>query len=356
MRARVAGPAIGLAAAALLAAGTPSALGASRTLTIDGWADRTLAFSGPRLLWTEAATVRVDPRKIAGSPRGATTFDYYRAEVFGAALNPGSRLFRTGPPEVAVSVRTSVAAMRAGILAPTGDGGFLMVPRTARVAPPVIHCCDPNGIETVLESESRPDAPVTIAATWDAGAATFVEAGPGGLQVLRRVDPSNPGAQLTIPTAQPAVAGLVAVSNTARAWVDPAAPTALQVEPSGAPAPAAVALPGPALGVWAATNVIVVAVRSGARVALLRVDQPALRPVRVWSGAAVPRVAVGGGSVAVAEPRRVLAARRGSLKVLTRTRRAIEAVGVDGRRVAWIERGVRRKGGRVGVVHLGVAR
>ena len=116
------------------------------------------------------------------------------------------------------------------------------------------------------------------------------------------------------------------------------------------------ALPGPALGVWAATNVIVVAVRAGARVALLRVDQPALAPVRVWSGAAVPRVAVGGGSVAVAEPRRVLAARRGSLKVVTRTRRAIEAVGVDGRRVAWIERGVRRTGGRVGVVHLGVAR
>ncbi len=60
--------------------------------------------------------------------------------------------------------------------------------------------------------------------------------------------------------------------------------------------------------------------------------------------------------MAVAEPRRVLAARRGSLKVVTRTRRAIEAVGVDGRRVAWIERGVRRTGGRVGVVHLGVAR
>ena len=177
MRARTAGPALGLAAAALLAAGAPSALGASRTVTIDGWADRTLAFSGPRLLWTEAATVRVDPRRIPGSPRGAATFDYYRAEVFAAGLNPGSRLFRTGPPEARVSVRTSVAAMGAGILAPTGDGGFLMVPRTARVAPPVIHCCDPNGIETVLESESRPDAPVTIAATWDAGAATLRRGG-----------------------------------------------------------------------------------------------------------------------------------------------------------------------------------
>jgi hypothetical protein len=78
-----------------------------------------------------------------------------------------------------------------------------------------------------------------------------------------------------------------------------------------------VALPGAALRVWASTNVIVVAVRSGGRVALLRIDQPALSPARVWSGAAVPRVAIGGGSVAIAEPRRVLAARRGALKVLT---------------------------------------
>ncbi len=193
-------------------------------------------------------------------------------------------------------------------------------------------------------------------ATGDAGTASFVQVGPGGRQLLRRVDPSNPGAATTTPTDQPAVPGLVAVSNTGRTWVDPAAPTALQVQPSGAAAPTAVALPGPALRVWSATNVIVVAVRTGARISLLRVDQPALSPVRVWRGKTLPRVAVGGGSVAVAERRRVLAARRGSLKVLTRTKRMIEAVGVDRRRVAWIERGVRRKGGRVGVVHLGIAR
>ena len=300
--------------------------------------------------------MRVDPRRIAGSPRGAAVFDYYRAEVFGAFLDRGSRRFRTGAPEVVVSVRTSIAAMGAGILAPAGDGAFVMVPRTVRVAPPVIHCCDPDGIETVLESDGRADAPVTIAAAWDAGRASFVQVAPGGVQLLRRVDPGDPGAATTTPTTQPAVAGLVAVSNTGRTWVDPAAPTVLQVQPATAAAPVAVALPGAALRVWASTNVIVVAVRSGGRVALARIDQPALSPVRVWSGAAIPRVAIGGGSVAVAEPRRVLAARRGPLKVLARTRRAVEAVGVNGRRVAWIERGVRRKGGRVGVVHLGVAR
>jgi hypothetical protein len=346
----------GLAAAALAMVGAPPAMGASRTLTIDGWADRTLTFSGSRLLWTEAATVRVNPAKIAGSPRDAATFDYYRAETFAARLDRGSRRFRAGRPSAAVSVRTSIAAMRAGILAPAGSGGFIMVPRTARVAPPVIHCCGPDGVETVLESDGRAEAPVTIAATWDAGTASFVQVGPGGRQLLRRVDPTNPGAATTTPTDQPAVPGLVAVSNTGRAWVDPAAPTALQVHPSGATGPVAVALPGPALRVWAATNVIVVAVRVGGRITLLRVDQPALSPVRVWRGRTLPRVAVGGGSVAVAERRRVLAARRGSLKVLTRTKRTIEAVGVDRRRVAWIERGTRRKGGRVGVVRLGVAR
>ena len=104
-----------------------------------------------------------------------------------------------------------------------------------------------------------------------------------------------------------------------------------------------------------ATNVIAVAVRTGARVAVLRLDQPGLAPVRVWSGAAVPRVAVGGGAIGLAEARRVLASRRGTLKVLARTRRTVEAVAVDGRRVAWIERGMRRST-RVAVVHLGTVR
>ncbi len=175
--------AAGLTAAALAMVATPSALGASRTLTIDGWANRTLAFSGSKLLWTEAATVRVNPTKIAGSPRDAVTFDYYRAETFVARLDRPSRRFRAGRPEAAVSVRTSIAAMRAGILAPAGDGAFIMVPRTARVAPPVIHCCDPDGVETVLESDGRAEAPVTIAATWDAGTASFVQVGPGGRQL-----------------------------------------------------------------------------------------------------------------------------------------------------------------------------
>ena len=221
----------------------------------------------------------------------------------------------------------------------------------------MIHCCDANGIETVLESDGRAGAPVTIAATWDAGTASFVQIGPGGLQLLRRVDPSDLGTATTTATAVPAVPGLVAVSNTGRAWVNPAAPTVLQVIPStttaatrrrpARPRPARLVLDqrdrgGGALG--------------GARGAAC--GSISRRWPRRGSGAGRP---CRGSPSAEARSR---SARRagcwpraaGSPRVLATTRRAIEAVGVDGRRVAWIERGVRRKGGRVGVVHLGVAR
>jgi len=83
---------------------------------------------------------------------------------------------------------------------------------------------------------------------------------------------------------------------------------------------------------------------------VLRVgDGPA---VRVWSGSRPPRVATGGGAVAVADGRRVWASRRGALRLAVRSRRPIDAVGVDGRRLAWVERGLRR-GARVGVARLG---
>jgi len=63
-RAAAAG-ALGAAALALVAA--PAASGASRTLTVEGWWPRTMAFSDRALVWTEAAPVRVDPRRIPGA-------------------------------------------------------------------------------------------------------------------------------------------------------------------------------------------------------------------------------------------------------------------------------------------------
>ena len=339
--------------AAALVVGAPAAVGASRTLTVEGWNDRALAFSGSRLLWTEAATVRVDPRKIAGSPAGAQRFDYYRAEVFRVGLTRRSDRF-VGDPETPVSVRTSIAAMAPGVLAPTGDGGFVMVPESRRFAPPVIHCCTPDDdLETVVESDGRTTAPVTVAAAWAAGSVRYLQLAPGVPPALRTIDPTGAAAPTTQPVVGPTTPGLIAISPTAVGWVDPVAPTTFVLRSDGG-APTGIALPGPALRIWSAPGVFAVAARVGARVALLRIDEGAApRALAVWAGARMPRVALGGGSFAVAEGRRVLAARRGPLRLAATRRRLVDAVGVDAKRLAWVERTTRR-GARVGVLRLGV--
>jgi hypothetical protein len=62
-------------------------------------------------------------------------------------------------------------------------------------------------------------------------------------------------------------------------------------------------------------------------------------------------VAVGGGAVAAADGRAVRAARSGPLRRVTTARRQVDAVAVDGRRLAWTERATRR-GARVAVLRL----
>lgn len=343
-----------LAGAALAGMGATTALGASRTVTVEGWSARAVAFSGSRLLWTEAATVHVDPRRIAGAPAGAGSFDYYRAEVFRAPLNRASSRF-SGEVDAAVSVRTSIAAMGPGVLSPTGDGGFVMAPESRRFAPPVIRCCTDEDVETVIESDGRTAAPVTVAAAWAGGSVRFLQLVAGGSPVLRSADPAGVGAPASQPLALATAPGLVALSPRAVGWVDPAAASTFLLQATGAAA-VGVALPGPALRVWSAPRTFAVAVRAGSRVVLLRIDEaPAPRAVPVWSGAGLPRVALGGGAVAVADGRRVLASRRGALRVVATARRPVDAVGVDGRRLAWIERALRR-GARVGVVRLGTVR
>ena len=343
--------ALSLAAAAALAV-APAAAGATRTLTLEGWHDRALAFSGRQLVWTEAATARVDPRRIAGSPAGARRFDYYRAETSRARLDRSSRRF-AGLPETPVAVRTSVARMSSGTLTPTGDGGFVAVPGSTRPAPPVIWCCDESGIEAVIESDGRPEAPVSVAAAWTGSAVRFVQLDAAGRQVLRVGDPA--GGPVPPPVlAEPGAAGLVAVAGgDLRAWADPGQPSRLLVAGGGAPA-VALALPGPALRVWAAPGLVAALSRGASGYAVTRIDVAAGAPRarRIWSGARRPSVGIGGGTVAIADGKRVLASRgRGATRRVTTSRRRVDAVGADGARLAWIERG-RRKGLRVGVVRL----
>lgn len=355
MTRRLASPALPLCLAAAALAAAPAASAATRTLTLEGWHDRALAFSGRQLVWTEAATVRVDPARIDGSPAGAQRFDYYRAESSRVRLDRASRRF-AGALETPVAVRTSIARMSSGTLVPTGDGGFVAVAASARLAPPVVWCCDAEGIEAVIDSDGRPGAAVTVAATWTGSAVRFVQLDPAGRQVLRLGDPA--GGPVPPPVlAEPGAPGLVAVAGgDLRAWADPAQPARLLVarDGSGAP-PAAVALPGAALRVWAAPGLVAVLSRAGARLAVTRVDVAggSVRARRAWTGSGSPAVAVGGGTLAVAAGRRVLASRRGrpAARLVTTAPRRVDAVGADGARLAWVERG-RRKGLRVGVVRL----
>jgi hypothetical protein len=297
--------------------------------------------------------VRVDPRRIPGSPAGAQRFDYYRAEVSRARLDRRSRRFATAP-EMPVAVRTSVARMSSGTLAPTGDGGFVAVPGAARPAPPVIWCCDRDGIEAVIESDGRPDAPVAVAAAWTGSAVRFVQLDGAGRQVLRLGDPA--GGLVPAPvTAEPGAAGLVAVAGgDLRAWADPADRSHLLVARDGGGAAARLALPGAALRVWAAPGVVAVVSRAGSGYAVTRADVAAGPPAvrRAWSGARRPSVGLGGGTLAIADGRRVLVSRgAGATRLVTTSRRRVDAVGADGARLAWVERG-RRKGLRVGIVRL----
>jgi hypothetical protein len=332
-----------LAAAAIAAAAAPAANGASRTLTVDGWWPRAMAFSDRALVWGEAAPVRVDPRRIPGSPPGAVAFTYYRAEAFRAALDRTGRRF-TGTPEALVSIRTSIAAMAPGALAPMPGSGLVFAPYSRRFAAPVVACCTPEGDEIEVESDGRPDAMPTVAAAWDVDRVRHVQLRPDGTQLLRAQ------ALPDVVTGARTARGLVALAPGLRAWVDPAAPRVLQLGSShGLAAPRTIALPGDARGVWAAPGVVLVAVRSGARVTLLRTRGAGL--TRVWSGRRLPRVAVGGGAVAAADGRAVLAARSGPLRRVTTARRQVDAVAVDGRRLAWTERATRR-GARVAVLRL----
>ncbi len=327
---------------------------ATRTITLDGWFDHAAAFSGASLVVSEAATVHVDPRRIAGSPPGAAPFDYYRAETSRVRLNAARTRF-AGTLETPVSVRTSIAAMGSGILAPGGAGSFVAAPSSRRAATPVIWCCDPEGVETVVESDGRAGAPVTLAATVDGGRVRFLQARADGGAVLVGVDPVGLGERRTaVDVPVRTGAGLAALAPGLLAWVNPAAPAVLARAPAGDAGlggVAVTALPGPAVRVWASRGLVVVAARVGAGVRLIRVDVATGAARGVWSGARVPRVSVGGGAVAVGDGRRVLASRSGVLRPVGRGRGPLAAVAVDGRRVALLER-VRARGARVTVARL----
>jgi len=351
---RVSGAAV-LATLAVVGGAGAEATAATRTATISGWAHQTAAFSGRTVLVSEAATVKVNPRAIAGSPAGATPFTYYRAELKAVGLNRARTRF-TGTPATVTAVRTSIGAMTPGILTPAGGGDYVMAPVARGFATPVVWCCT-DGDEVVTESDSRIDAPrVTAAGADGGGRVRMLLARPGGGMVLVGVDPVGLGTNRTeVPVAVATVPALASLAADGLSWVDPSAPQVLHRAPvsdAGLGPDAPVFLPGRAVAVWSAPGITAAAVRVNGRVRVVRVDGAAARPRAVWNGGHVPKVAVGAGTLVLADGRRVLAARgTGPLRRVARAGGRVAAVAADGTRVAWLQR-MTRKRQRVTVVRL----
>ena len=207
----------------------------------------------------------------------------------------------------------------------------------------------------MIDSDGRAGAPRTVAAAWTGSAVRFVQLDAAGSQVLRIGDPAG-GAVPPPAAAEPGAPDLVAVAGgDLRAWVDPAQPRGCCSSRRGGAAPrGGVPARGgrPRLG---RSGLVAVLSRAGGGLAVTRVDigggPP--RPRLAWTGTRAPAVAVGEGTLAIADGRRVLASRRGGpgTRTVTTAGRRVDAIGADGGRLAWVERG-RKRGLRVGIVRL----
>jgi len=345
-----------LAGACLAPAGPAAAAAPSASLTkwnrIDG-----AAFAGSRLVALDVETVRV-----RRGPRVALT--YHSVVAVGVELASRRTRFARNAFSTAVAIRTSIGSMAGARLAAAGADDWVVVPGGRGFAPPVVWCCGDGDREVVVVSDGRPDAPVPVAAGVDGprvrallrvadGSTLLVSAGPRALG-----DPDAPDGTRTeaVVSGTPG-RGTSALAAGVVAWTDDPAAGVLRVavpDDAGVRDERTVAVGGRVLGVWADAGEVAVAVRRGARVAVLRLPAGAATAVTAWTGTRVPRVALGGGTLAVGDGRAVLASRSGRVRRTATARGPVAAVAADGDRVAWFERISRR--GPDGVARRTVAR
>jgi hypothetical protein len=322
---------------AVLTLGLGAAAGSAQAapLAVSGWPQISSHIEGSTLLWATTVTNRL---------RG---FDYWAAEVSRVPLGKnGPR----GLAETPVVVRTQAGPLGPIALAPGAGGSFTLLARGRNFPPPVIWCCDDEGVEVVMESEGRDTAPRALAAGADGTRVRMLLATP---TAARLVSASALPGETALPRAEVDFPGrpqepLAAISGLRVAWVDETAPNEVR---TGALSDAGVAMgaslpqPGPVAAVWTtASGIVVVASRVGSGVQISRHDTASGGARRVvFRGSRVPPLSVGGGVVTVADGRRVLAGRT-SLSEVRVTKGVVASVATDGRRLAIFER-LQAKGG-----------
>jgi len=341
---------------ALLALGAAPAVPQAPTAALEKWNEISgAAFAGTDLLALDTETVQVR-RRLPDGRRGPLEFTYYKTDLVGVGLVPSRARFTRGAFDTRLAIRNSIGSQSGARLATGRDGASVVLPGAHGFAPPVVWCCTDAGTEVVVESDGRPGAPRALAAGLDGtrvrmllrspdGSVALASASPGLLTRPDDLDESRTGAPFP---GRPA-GGLAAITDGLVAWSEnPRSGVVRRGVPSdtGVDGVADTAFGGTVLRVWAAPGTVVALVRAG-RVARVRALDTATSRIRtVWRGAALPRVALGGGAIAVADGRRILAARApGTVTRVAQARGPVAAIAVDGDRVAWFERVVIRRGG-----------
>lgn len=332
---------------AVLATAGAATAGTSPTARVDKWdAMPAAAFVGDSLVALQTPTQTVRAAGTAGRP-GPVQFTYFETVALRVGLAPGRTRFTRAAFSSAVTIRSSIASM-AGATLGTGPGAFVVVPGGRGGPPPVVWCCTPRAQEVVVESDGRPGARAVVAAGIDGarvrmlartadGGAVLVSAGPAALANPDDLDPSVTTVALP---GRPA-AGTSALTTGVAVWTDaPAEGVLIVADTSDAGAVVRLRIPmgGAIAAVRAADGVAVVTVRTGTRaVRVVRIDIATGAARVVWRGARIPRIAVGGGTIAVADRTAVYAGSGDAVRRVRTARGPVAAVAVTTGRVAWFE-------------------
>ena len=270
-----------IAAALLALAGTAPAHAVP--LTVSGWPQFTAHIEGSTLMWATTITNRL------------RVFDYWAAEVSRIPLGKnGPR----GLAETPVVVRTQAGPMGPVALAPGTEGTFTLLARGQNFAPPVIWCCDEEGVEVVMESDGRDTAPRALAAGVGGTRVRMLLATP---DAVRLVSASPLPGAASLPRTEVAFPGrplepLAAIAGTRIAWVDVAAPTQVHtgtLSDAGVVEGPLLTQPGPITRIWiTASGTVVVAARTagGIQIARHETASGAAARVVIFRGPRVPAI------------------------------------------------------------------